>query len=147
MLKIVNKKSSDSTKNKTEKVKERESKITGLNLDDGAKKKASKKTNKQTNKKEKERTVIYKKFFWLWWRKYRENSQKNLDSTKTREKKLVPKESNVSETTRKNRLQTFADGEACSMVHLSILETGFFIFKEECKFVIRKRTAYVCDIC
>ena len=41
MLKIVNKKSSDSTKNKTEKVKERESKITGLNLDDGAKKKAS----------------------------------------------------------------------------------------------------------
>ena len=50
MLKIVNKKSSDSTKNKTEKVKERKSKITGLNLDDGAKKKASKKTNKQTNK-------------------------------------------------------------------------------------------------
>ena len=50
MLKIVNKKSSDSTKNKTEKVKGRESKITGLNLDDGAKKKASKKTNKQTNK-------------------------------------------------------------------------------------------------
>ena len=52
MLKIVNKKSSDSTKNKTEKVKERESKITGLNLDDGAKKKASKKTNKQKGKRE-----------------------------------------------------------------------------------------------
>ena len=50
MIKIVNEKSSDSTKNNTEKVKERESKITGLNLDDGAKKKASKKTNKQTNK-------------------------------------------------------------------------------------------------
>ena len=34
MIKIVNEKSSDSTKNKTEKVKERESKITGLNLED-----------------------------------------------------------------------------------------------------------------
>ena len=34
MIKIVNEKSSDSTKNNTEKVKERESKITGLNLED-----------------------------------------------------------------------------------------------------------------
>ena len=64
MIKIVNKKSSDSTKNKTEKVKERESKITGLNLEDSTKKKTKKKTsktNKQTNKKGKERTGIYRK--------------------------------------------------------------------------------------
>ena len=64
MIKIVNKKSSDSTKNKTEKVKERESKITGLNLEDSTKKKTktkTSKTNKQTNKKGKERTGIYRK--------------------------------------------------------------------------------------
>ena len=56
MIKIVNEKSSDSTKNKTEKVKERESKITGLNLEDSTnpplKKKQAKQTNKQKGKRE-----------------------------------------------------------------------------------------------
>ena len=66
MIKIVNEKSSDSTKNKTEKVKERESKITGLNLEDSTNPsppppKKKNKQNKQTNKKGKERTGIYRK--------------------------------------------------------------------------------------
>ena len=58
MIKIVNEKSSDSTKNNTEKVKERESKITGLNLEDSTnpppplKKKQAKQTNKQKGKRE-----------------------------------------------------------------------------------------------
>ena len=57
MIIIVNEKSSDSTKNKTEKVKERESKITGLNLEDSTKppplkKKQAKQTNKQKEKRE-----------------------------------------------------------------------------------------------
>ena len=60
MIKIVNEKSSDSTKNKTEKVKERESKITGLKPEERTtpppppplKKKQAKQTNKQKGKRE-----------------------------------------------------------------------------------------------
>ena len=68
MIKIVNKKSSDSTKNKTEKVKERESKITGLNLEDSTKKKKKKKqqakqTNKQTKREKREQGFTEK--YWL----------------------------------------------------------------------------------
>ena len=68
MIKIVNKKSSDSTKNKTEKVKERESKITGLNLEDSTKKKTNKKkqakqTNKQTKRENREQGFTEK--YWL----------------------------------------------------------------------------------
>ena len=118
MIKIVNKKSSDSTKNKTEKVKERESKITGLNLKDSTKKKTKKKNkqNKQTNKQKGKREN----------RDLQKNIGYDKDNTKTRKEKLVPKESNVSENRRKNRLQKFLDGEACSMVHLLILETDVF---------------------
>ena len=67
MIKIVNKKSSDSTKNKTEKVKERESKITGLNLEDSTKKKTKKKQAKQTNKqtKREKREQGFTEKYWL----------------------------------------------------------------------------------
>lgn len=67
MIKIVNKKSSDSTKNKTEKVKERESKITGLNLEDSTKKKQKKKQAKQTNKqtKREKREQGFTEKYWL----------------------------------------------------------------------------------
>ena len=66
MIKIVNEKSSDSTKNKTEKVKERESKITGLNLEDSTNpppKKKTSKTNKQTKREKREQGFTEK--YWL----------------------------------------------------------------------------------
>ena len=75
--------------------------------------------------------------------------QKNIDNTKKKKRKAsTERKQSKWEHTKKNRLQTFADVKACSMVRLSILETlTCSIFKEEFEFVIREGPLYVCDTC